>query len=434
MLFSRQPRATKAFSLFVSLFCTAWLSSVNADITCEQPSSGTFKAGDPITLNWAADGSGSQVRDIQSMEATLNCDSGTPVGSVTITNWAQAFIWTVPSVGNATTVGGTTGTCAGNSFHVVYSGMAMTRFALIPISKSYRAPCKSITILPAPNGTITTTAPASTTATATTTSGKPTKSSSSSVSPTPTDPSGSESDSKPKTFIIVIVAIVAGLILFLVAFGTWWYLRKQRIERMKNAIMPWASQPGNQFAKVSSMDEGHRTGSINGAAAGVASKHNKPQPNIPQPQKSHYQEDNYNYNQHGGYGGNGRQQGYENHEGYNNGDDFYNPHYATQGYGASPPSSNATYYGGNRTPYQDPRDPYQSPHQQPGYFPPPPPVVSGASSPTASSGSQLNTLSSEPTSIISSNARSPQMILPEKGSPSEDELAQEIPMKVLVKS
>ncbi|KAF9358609.1 hypothetical protein BGX26_001301 [Mortierella sp. AD094] len=440
MLYSRQPRAASALLSLGVIFFTGLLSTVQGTLQCAQPQNGTFKAGDPLILNWSSDGNSPTVQDIKSLSATLNCNSGTPIANVTITNWAVPFPWVVPNVGNATTAGGTMGTCPMNAFYVVYSGVATEKaLGFIPHDEPFKISCNSITILPGANNSITTTTTTTTTTTLASTSKSTTttsssSSSSSSSSPSPTNSSGDDESSKPKAFIIAIVAIVAGLILFLVAFATWWYLRKQRIKRMENAVMPWSNQPGNQFSKVSSMDEGHRaSGSINGAAAvaAVGPKYgsNKAQPMIPQPQKSYYNGEDYG-GQHGpsgGYGG-GQQGGYENYNNSNNQDEYYNPYYATNrhGYGASPPSSNATYYN-NGTPYQDPRDPYQQ--QAPaGYFPPPPPVVP-STSPVQSTVSQMNTISDITPS--SGSLRSPQVILPEKGSPSTEE---DIQMKVLVKS
>ncbi|KAF8938169.1 hypothetical protein BGZ58_001493 [Dissophora ornata] len=277
-----------------------------------------------------------------------------------------------------------------------------------------------------------TTAPTSTTTRTTTT----TTTTTSMASPTTTDSAG---QNKPKTDVIVIVAIVAGLILFLVAFGTWLYLRKQKIRRMQDAIMPWSSQSNNQFAKVSSMDEGSRTTSPNsrnarvataaaGGAAGGAAVYasNKAQPKVPQPTAAYYPDEGYGYGQQGAGGGYGA-----NHQqGYNNEDEYYNPYYA-QG-GPSPAATNATYYSDNRTPYQTPRDPFQG-QQQPGYFPPPPPVSTGAQGmPMMTSGSSMTSLPNTNTSstLTSSSARrGPQVILPEMGHRGDDDATQDIPMK-----
>ncbi|KAG0007282.1 hypothetical protein BGZ80_004862 [Entomortierella chlamydospora] len=418
MLYSRKPRAASALLSLGVIFFTGLLSAVQATLQCAQPNNGTYSAGDSLVLNWSSDGSSPTVQDIKSMSATLNCNNGISIANVTITTWNAPYTWTVPSVGNATTAGGTTGTCPSNSFHVEYTGVAtVTVLGFITQEKAFTISCDTITILPAANNSITTTT-ATTTTTVATTKSKTTSStstSSSSASPTPSNVT-SDDDSKPKTFIIVIVAIVAGLILFLVAFASWWYLRNQRIKRMEDAVMPWSNQPGSQFSKVSSMDEGHRApGSINGAAA----VSNKPQPMTPQPQKSYYSGDEYGSQY--GLGG-----GYDNYNNGNNQDEYYDPYYAASraGYGASPLNSNTTYYN-NSTPYLDPRDPYQQPAPT-GYFPPPPPVVP---SPMPSTVSQLNTVSEIAPS--SGSLRGPQVILPEKGSPSTED---DIQMKVLMKS
>ncbi|KAF9437170.1 hypothetical protein BGZ76_001780 [Entomortierella beljakovae] len=417
------PLRQSTILVLVSLLLTSWLIMVQAAIQCKSPQTGTFNAGDTLTLDWASDGKSPTVADINSMSATLNCDNGKEIANMTITSWTAANNWVIPSVGNATTAGGTAGVCPSNSFHVEYSGVATDRVLLIPIQKSFKVSCNSITIMPAPNNTvIPTTAPATTTSTTTTTKSTTTTSG----KPSPTNSDNSDSDSKPKTFVIVIVAIVAALIVFLLAFCTWWYLRKQKLQRMQNAIMPWSTQSNNQFSKVPSMDGGHRSGSINGASAsgyGV----NKPQPGLPQPQKSYYPEEDYNYNQHGAGGGYG---GYSNGQDYNNGqDDYYNPNYAANmhNYAASPPSSNGTFYNGKAS-YVDPRDPYQQGGSG-GFYPPPPPTI--GSSPQFST-SQLNELP-EPTavSLSSGSLRSPQVIIPEKDG---DGSGQTIPMNDLSKS
>ncbi|KAG0307630.1 hypothetical protein BGZ98_010227 [Dissophora globulifera] len=435
-----------------ALLFVALLASVHATITCLTPVSGTFKAGDALPLSWGSD------EDIVSMTATLFCDSGLSVSSIPITNFTAPYTWTVPSVGNATTGGGTTGTCPANSFHVEYSGVTVK--ALI-IRTNFDVRCASLTILPAPNNTVTTTT--MTTIASTTTATKPTKTKSGGATPTNAEDT---TGSKPKTFIIVIVAIVAGLVVIMLAFGTWWYLRRQRIQRMQEAIMPWSSPPNNQFAKISSMDEGHRAASVNnhggqagGAAAASAAaaggySSSGPKSNIPQP-AGYYPGDGYGYGQQGaegGYGGNSRQPGYD---GYGqNEDEYYNPYYAQARQGGPSPSLTSTSYysGSSRTPFQDPRDPFQ----QPGYFPPPPPVsvpsssgaqgmmlmsptlgVAGSSSATSVPNTSTTTLTSIPSLRRAPQAilpEMPQTILPEMGHKEEDAVhgqSQGIPMKDL---
>ncbi|KAF9201938.1 hypothetical protein BGZ49_007869, partial [Haplosporangium sp. Z 27] len=436
MLFSRKSRAASTVFSIATVLFSSWLSVVQADITCASPNTGTFNAGDTITLDWSSDGASPGVGDIKSMIATLNCNNGIAISNVTITNWATPFNWTVPSVGNATTAGGTTGTCPGNAFHMRYTGSASKTYVLLPVTVQYDVSCQTITVNPAPNGTITTSTIASTTIATSTKSTATSTSKTTSTHPSPTDSSSNDS-SGPSTSVIVIVAIVAVLILSLVAFGTWWYLRKQKIQRMRDAIMPWSNQPNNEFSKISSMDNGHRgQSSISGSAVGtvgaaaVASSYgsNKPQPDLPLPQKGYYQNEDYGYGQYGSDGG------YGNYEGYNNADDYYNPNYAanSHGYGVNP-NSNAAYFNGSRTPYQDSHDPYQRQQkQQAGYFPPPPPVSSNTpsmstnaphttmTSPTVSSVSRMNSVG-ETTVLSSGSVRAPQVILPEMGSPSNED-------------
>ncbi|KAI1319169.1 hypothetical protein EDD11_004812 [Mortierella claussenii] len=463
----RPRQCSKALLYLVAGCFVAWLPMVYATIQCASPNNGTYKAGDTIILDWTSDGSYPKVVDIDSLKATLVCDSGVTITNTVITSWANAYTWSVPNVGNAITPGGTVGTCPANSFHIIYEG----EVKYIPfINKAFKAECKSFIILPGANNpitTVTTTTQALTTPASTASSTKASKTTTStdtlspSLSPSPTDLSGTENDSKPKTFIIVIVAIVAGVILFLVAFGTWWYLRKQRIKRMENAIMPWSKQSENPFSKVSSMDEGHRSpgnfigrspgvaaataGAGAADAAAVAAKYgsNKPQPQVPQSSHGYYQ-NNSGYGQQGVGGGYGTS-----HDGYsnNNEDEYYNPYYAQggkQSYTQSPAGTNASYYSGNQTPYQGPHDLYQQQQHQAGgtYFPPPPPVTSDnrmmlvpSSGPGPSNLTATTLVSS--TNAAASPGRAPQVILPENGHPIEKSFPieqkgpQSIPMKDL---
>ncbi|KAF9956435.1 hypothetical protein BGZ65_002724 [Modicella reniformis] len=410
-----------------------------AAIQCKQPSTGIFKAGDPVTLDWTSDGRTPTVADIISMSGALYCDSGVKITDITITDWRNPFPWTVPSVGNATIPGGTVGMiCPGNAFHVQYSG----RYEGIFTDPNFGpVPCPSITILPNPGVVPTTT----TSLTPTTTTTTRTTKTSSTASPTETDKSEEKSEeTNSSSSIIVIVGIVAGLVLFLVLFGTWWSLRKKKLERMENAIMPWSTQSNNQFSKVSSMDDGNRnTGSNFGSqpAAPVA-------PVAPAATHGRRQDDGYNYGRHGAAGGGGGGYGYGgNHQGYdgyntnNNQDDYYNPHYAQkihhgtgQSYANNHTSTSPPYYNSN-TPYQDPNDSFQQKgQQQPGYFPPPPPGSSHPKSVSASPSSNSLALTNHSTSKLTtspSSRRAPQtFVLPEKGSPSDDN-TQQIPMKDL---
>lgn len=181
--------------------------------------------------------------------------------------------------------------------------------------------------------------------------------------------------------------------------------------------MPWSNQPNNQFSKVSSMDGGDRSDT---GAHHVGS--NKSQPAAPQPSHGHYQDEGYNYGRHGAGGGYGGH--HQEYDGYNGQDDYYNPNYAQQTQGPSPSYQN--------TSYQDPRGQFQ----QAGYYPPPPPVSSHAHHPSASASPNLvsSTLSSTNLTTSSSVRRGPQVILPEKGSPYDDDETQHIPMNDLAKS
>ncbi|KAG0247413.1 hypothetical protein BG011_001558, partial [Mortierella polycephala] len=400
---SRSRRINRSSLKFLTgclLGFSSLLASVHANINCAQPAAGeSYKAGDPIVLDWGSDGSTPTVAQISSLTAKLYCNnSGKLIEEVKITNWATAFTWTVPSVGNATTVGGTEGICAANAFHMEYEGT----YKSVLIDRGFGpVRCGTITIAPEPNGVVTPTPTITTTAstsTSTSTTTKATKSSTD-ASPSPTESSNDneENGGKVDTYIIVIVAIAAFVILVLVAVGVMFYLRKQRIKRMESAIMPWSSQSNNQFSKMSDEDQrapsnsGGRSPGVAAAAAAGAGMYgsNKPQPSVPQPShgQGYYHDDGYGY-------GNQHQQGYG-HDGYNNAaeDEYYNPNYSQgavytghnhqsphQGYGSNPASTNPPYYNGSRTPYQDPNDPFQQQNgaAKGGYFPPPPPVTSNA--------------------------------------------------------
>ncbi|KAF9087988.1 hypothetical protein BGX29_000503 [Mortierella sp. GBA35] len=464
------------------LFATA--SIAQADITCAGPLSGVFAAGDPISLSVSSDGKDPVVGHINSLKATLYCNAGNEIGSTSITDWTVPFPWTVPSVGNATVPGGTTGPCASNTFHISYSGVVqefLIKRDFGPVA------CPDITITPAPNNTLppvntsttlTTPPPTATIPTSTSTKGSKTTSTTTTTTSTAAPPTQTsdkdESNGKPATHIIVIVAIVAALILVLLFVGIAFHLRRQRRKRMEDAIMPWSTQPNsNQFSKMSSSndDDDHRSPShhhaaaaaAGGGAAAAAYGSNKPQPMIPQPSHGggggYYGADNY-----GGYG----QQQQE---------EYYNPYYsqhsgggggyqgvgnagaagaaAAGGYGYGGVARKESYYTGSqgsRTPYQESHDPYQqSPALGPGsggsaaggagYYPPPP-VSSGATSPQLQASA--NNINSAPNTLSSTtlttgsvvSGRAPQVILPEMGKPAdlkEDGVAG-IPMKDLPSS
>lgn len=139
------------------------------------------------------------VTDIASINGTLYCNSGAKIADVSIPNLTGPFNWTVPGVGNATTVGGNQGVCPMNAFHVEYSGEA---WGFLHAIKSAWGPvrCGTITIAPADNGTLTTT----------TTTMSSTSTRTSTGTPTVTDPS--EQDSKSggiSTVVIVVIAVVS---------------------------------------------------------------------------------------------------------------------------------------------------------------------------------------------------------------------------------
>ncbi|KAF9948139.1 hypothetical protein BGZ72_009911, partial [Mortierella alpina] len=387
-----------------------------------------FKAGDPVTLNWGTEGN----ERITEIRGVLVCDSGTQIAEIPLTGTAGPQTWTLPSVGNATTPGGTTGTCTQNSFHVEYRGKTKGIFFIDPDFGPVK--CPSITISPAPNNNFITTPGTSPTASTggPSSSGRSSSTGSSSGKASPTQ-SPDEKNSESKTHIVVIVAIVAVLILALVAVVIVWRVRKQRRKRMEDAIMPWSTSSNNQFSKMSSssMDDGHRTHAT-AAAVGL----NKTQPAVPQPTHDYHHDDRYAYNQYPnkqGYSDVGYiEGGYENPE-----DEYYNPYYAN----GTPASTHPTYYSG-RTPHQDAHTHVNAS----GYFPPPPPLNSNAHGGMGPvSGAMSPPLASTPlttTTLVSSSShlRGPQALVDtepmsemsgqsdkrgQRGSP------QAIPMKVL---
>ncbi|GJJ74563.1 hypothetical protein EMPS_06921 [Entomortierella parvispora] len=440
----QSSRRRNGISFLLATALTALLSTnvdfVQADIVCAKPvGGGIYSAGDIMTLDWTATTSGAQFTNLITLTATLACNDGRTIATLPVTDWTHANNWTVPSVGNATTAGGTTGTCLGNAFHVFYSGT----YAPIPLLSTPWGPvsCDPITILPSPNMTVptattTTSLPTSTAVTTTTIrSTETSKGQTSSATPTPTNKDSDKDSSGPSTTIIVVVAIIAGLVLILLAFGSMWYLRRQKRRRMENAIMPWSNQPNNNFAKISSStDDGPRSfgaaSSVTGAGAYGVGK-NKPLP----PTGAYYEEDGYGYNDaHArsppqGYGN--YHQGYEGYEGYDQQgyeDEYYNPYYgqggATPGPTAHRGPGSAYYNGGNQgdlygvSSAVSPRVAGAA-GAGGGYFPPPPPS-SAARSPAAMQSAivgnaSLNSLplTSSSTMLTSSSStrRAPQLIV-----------------------
>ncbi|KAF8953734.1 hypothetical protein BGZ52_004567 [Haplosporangium bisporale] len=441
----RHPHSSsRLISSLLALFLA--ISSVHANINCALPAGGIYSAGDPMVLNWGDDGAKPTVANIISMTGALYCNTGNKIADIPITKFTGPANYTVPSVGNATLAGGNAGLCAGNAFHIEYSGQYMG--GILDLFKTAWGPatCGTMTINPSPNNTMPTTTPttiASTTTTTTTTTATSKKpSSSTTTSPTET-PDQPQDSNKGKTTII-IVGIVAGLILVLLFSGFIWHTRRQKIRRMESAIMPWSNQPNNNFSKMSSsMDDGPRSpGKLAaGAGAGVAAAAavnyaNKAQPAIPAPshgEGGYYNDDRYGYQQ--GYNNTPNNNYHQQHQGGYDGyedDTYYNPHYASQnnqGYGQGQVQgyemnqfNNGSYYSASnasRTPYQDPYKAQQPAVSSPGYFPPPPPVT-GASSPPPSVPLTVPISSTTTLTSSSSPKRGPQTILPEMGRPADE--------------
>ncbi|KAF9915466.1 hypothetical protein FBU30_001948 [Linnemannia zychae] len=450
-------------------FClVATLASVTkAAITCTSPNTAgqVFKAGDAMVLSVLSDGQVPKVQDLKTLTATLNCNVGNQISQVKIpAPFGNPFNYTVPSVGNVTTAGGTDGPCVGNKFHITYTGTYPNpAFPLLDKDIDPVA-CADIIITPEPFYIPPTVSPNVTVAPSTipSTSSVPkttTKTSSTSTTAAPSSsqtPEQKDSSGKLSTTVIAIVAIAAVVILAVMAVGIVFHLKRQKRRRMENAIMPWSTQPNNnQFSKVSSMDDGGRSPGSN-----------KPQPPIPAASNNgggagYYDDDSYGnagyshqQNHHGGY--------YNDQDAYNQQqDDYYNPYYAQQhsnggggyqnagaaaggyGYNARGNDMQSYYTGsqGGRTPYQESGDPYNQ-YSSPsssgvaggaGYYPPPP--TSGASSamsPPITSSSQMNSapneLSSTTLTTGSVSGRAPQVILSEMQSSDEKG---GIPMKEL---
>ncbi|KAF9922258.1 hypothetical protein FBU30_007666 [Linnemannia zychae] len=364
--------------MLVSFVSLALLTTATASITCALPAGGTYKAGDSVILDWGSDGNSPVVSDIVSVNGSLYCNSGVMITEFPIPVLTGSYNWTLPSVGNATTVGGTVGTCPGNAFHMQYSGMAN---GFLNIMKIPWGPvqCGTITILPAPNGTVTTT-----TMTPTATA-------------TPINESGGGGLS---TIVIVVIAVIIAVVVTLSFVALAVCLRRRRRQRkLDNVLMPWntginsnnaSTTNHNRFSKVPSLEDDPgspdipRSRPISGgigtsSAAAVGAETGaqvsfalKSQAN----RNKQYYGDEYGYQQEQLL--QQQQQGYPSeYDGYNEEDVYYNPYYASGGIPAvvsqSDPSS---FYSQTSAPYQSATDLYQQlqqqQQQQPGYFPPPP--------------------------------------------------------------
>ncbi|KFH69090.1 hypothetical protein MVEG_05892 [Podila verticillata NRRL 6337] len=120
----RHPHSSsRLISSLLALFLA--ISSVHANINCALPAGGIYSAGDPMVLNWGDDGAKPTVANIISMTGALYCNTGNKIADIPITKFTGPANYTVPSVGNATLAGGNAGLCAGNAFHIEYSGQYM---------------------------------------------------------------------------------------------------------------------------------------------------------------------------------------------------------------------------------------------------------------------------------------------------------------------
>ncbi|KAF9115612.1 hypothetical protein BGX27_007191 [Mortierella sp. AM989] len=432
--------------LAILLVSLSFLSTISASITCALPAGASYEAGDSVILDWGSDGTSPVVSDITSINGTLYCNgNNAKIADVSIPNLTGPYNWTVPSVGNATTVGGTVGTCPQNAFHIEYAGEAAGFLGIVKIPWG-PVRCGTITINPEPNGTITTT---TTTMSSTTTS--------SSSTSAPTTPIDNSNESGLSMTAIVIIAVVAAVLGTLAVVGIVVCLRKKRRQRkLDDALMPWDSSTASRFSKVSSMDEEPGSGGAGiastAAGAGIGagarvSYEMKPQPTLPQPDRGTYYTDDGDYSSYGHY--QQQQQLLQHQHDYRNqgyeGDSYYNPYYAS-----GVPSvtgvinqSNPSFYDMNNssTPGNCVRPPFaqggefnQQQHTS-GYFPPPPPgplnssplsygrAPAGTGAGLTSSETLPSALTSLPTisSATSSPKRAPQTVMQEMGRKETEE-------------
>ncbi|KAG0209038.1 hypothetical protein BGX33_005862 [Mortierella sp. NVP41] len=350
----------------ILLASLALLSTASAAITCALPAGGTYKAGDGVVLDWGSDGTSPVVSDIVSVNGSLFCNTGTKIAEFAIPNLTGSYNWTLPSVGNATTVGGTIGTCAQNAFHMEYSGMANGFLGIVKIPWG-PVQCGTISILPAPNGTLTTT----------TTTTSPTSTSTTATSSPTASNIADSSNGGLSTVVIVVIAVVAAVIVTLSFVALVVCLRRRRRQRkLDSVLMPWNPNANNinrishastaninGFTKISSMDDGpgsglpedSGSGSGGGGAGGMSSVAGgggrgvglvgavfalKSQQDRPLSSRNQYYPDEADY---GNYGyqqqellqsqqQQQQQQGYQQgYDGYNEDDAYYNPYYASGG-------------------------------------------------------------------------------------------------------
>ncbi|KAG0231720.1 hypothetical protein BGW42_008672 [Actinomortierella wolfii] len=415
--------------LFITL-----IPSVSASIFCSQPQANTYNIDQKMIFDWGDDGNIPTRKEIETITATLFCDSGSKITEFILKPQGPNE-GVVPFVGNATTAGGTQGPCLNNAFHVEYMGTAKQTFLFDKLINFGPIRCGSITILPAANNSF----PITTVITTSTTT---TKSQTSSATTAPTTPV-SPSTGGVSTSVVIIIVVVAIVILVLAGIVVAWYLRKKRIERMEAVIMPWKKQDQQEFSKVSSTDESRGNvsdvgmhGANAGATAGAFAR-NKGQAQATDNGGVRFNA--YDRQASSAPGGGYRQQqtGYDDYE---EEDNYYNPYFAQSAATAAAaalPRGNPSYYSGFSTSEYSVHSPFSDPypHQQDSkaYFPPPPssnlypnssttslPISSAMVGPHASGAYASSALNILPThSTNSSPRRAPQM-LPEKGHRESD--------------
>ncbi|KAI1317048.1 hypothetical protein EDD11_009114 [Mortierella claussenii] len=462
----------------VLLSTSSLFTKVSASITCALPAGSSYKAGDAIILDWGSDGTMPVVQDITAINGTLYCNGNNArIADVPIPNLTGPYNWTVPSVGNATTAGGLVGVCPQNAFHMEYSGEAA---GFLSIGRIPWGPvrCGTITILPAPNGTVITTTTTTMASTSTTSTTSPTVTS----TDTPSNSGGGLS-----TTVVVIIAVVAAVLVTLSVVALVVCIRRNRRQRnLDDALKPWTNN-SNRFSQVPSMDEGPRSPGGAGTGAGrhdgigmssiaaTAAAAGLGSPSLPQSSRngSSYYPDDGDY---GNYGLHQQQQLLHHHQqqlgydGYNEEDKYYNPYYSgvssaaagAVGFGVGAAAvmnqSNPSFYSMNhpgapgnhlRSPYgqdqqQQQQPPYQGgdlsqQHHVSGYFPPPPPPrnespvsslqsytrppvgTHGGSGTTTMSGGDKTVVTTSSSDLTSSPKRAPQTVMQEMGRKEAEE-------------
>ncbi|KAF9190639.1 hypothetical protein BGZ51_008386 [Haplosporangium sp. Z 767] len=231
---------------FLSLILFAFIvvpRAIQALVTCASPSPaplGSYKAGDRVVLQWDQHPSLPKFDYLNSINATLVCNADArAIATIWMPTEALPLDWVLPSVGNATKVGGKEGSCANNSFHIEYAGTGTmsNRFLALewgPIK------CGAMTILPEPNNTV---VAITTTTTLARTSTKMEKETG--IGPGPTNVSKSVLSKTEGT----IIAAVGGVLLTVSIVAIVVFFRGRKRPQSRAIPSPWksASDHGGQY-------------------------------------------------------------------------------------------------------------------------------------------------------------------------------------------